>query len=224
MPDVRVGGVVRQVESRRERSKRERMERIKQAAYELLTEHDFNDVTTKDIAERADIGEATLFRYVANKLQLLVITYGTRFQAKLEVITKQAAELCAETEGVTGERIIETVLDGYRGYCEVYLTSPNNVGLYLLESYNRETSDRETVIVHGDVMISVATDLIVRGQQLGVLRADVDAALVGENCLGLFVHEVFRTRSRGLEHEKVWERLRPRLETQLALLVDDEQP
>lgn len=65
---------------RRERNKQEKLARITAAARELFLEHGVDDVTTQQIADRADIGTGTLFLYAKTKSELLLLvqnsTYG----------------------------------------------------------------------------------------------------------------------------------------------------
>ena len=62
------------VVGRRERNKQQKLERITAAAAELFAEHGIDDVTTQQIAERADVGTGPLNIYAKTKgeQQLLV--------------------------------------------------------------------------------------------------------------------------------------------------------
>jgi len=70
--------------SRRERNKQEKLERITAAAAELFTEHGVDEVTTQQIAERADIGTGTLFLYAKTKGELLLMVQNTHYAEALE--------------------------------------------------------------------------------------------------------------------------------------------
>ncbi|MFC9665593.1 TetR/AcrR family transcriptional regulator [Nocardia sp. NPDC127606] len=65
---------------RRERNKQQKLDRITAAAQELFAERGVDEVTTQEIADKADIGAGTLFLYVKNKGELLLLvqnaTYG----------------------------------------------------------------------------------------------------------------------------------------------------
>ncbi|MGA8788453.1 MAG: helix-turn-helix domain-containing protein, partial [Paenarthrobacter sp.] len=48
---------------RRERNKQEKLDRITAAARELFTQYGVDEVTTQQVAEKADVGSGTLFLY-----------------------------------------------------------------------------------------------------------------------------------------------------------------
>jgi AcrR family transcriptional regulator len=69
---------------RRERNKQAKLERITTAASELFAEHGVDEVTTQQIAEKADIGTGTLFLYAKTKGELLLLVQNTQYAAALE--------------------------------------------------------------------------------------------------------------------------------------------
>ena len=69
---------------RRERNKQVKLERITAAARELFTEHGVDDVTTQQIAEKADIGTGTLFLYAKTKGELLLLVQNSGYVDALE--------------------------------------------------------------------------------------------------------------------------------------------
>lgn len=70
--------------SRRERKHIEHLRRIREAARALFAEKGFERTTTREIADRADIGTGTLFLFVRDKRELLVLVYADRFEAALD--------------------------------------------------------------------------------------------------------------------------------------------
>lgn len=64
---------------RRERNKQAKLARIVAAAGELFAAHGVDDVTTQQIAERADIGTGTLFLYARTKGELLLLVQNTAY-------------------------------------------------------------------------------------------------------------------------------------------------
>ena len=69
---------------RRERNKQEKLDRIVAAAGELFAEFGVDDVTTQQIADKADIGTGTLFLYAKTKGELLLLVQNTHYVEALE--------------------------------------------------------------------------------------------------------------------------------------------
>jgi AcrR family transcriptional regulator len=69
---------------RRERNKQAKLERIMTAASELFAEHGVDQVTTQQIADKADIGTGTLFLYAKTKGELLLLVQNAQYAAALE--------------------------------------------------------------------------------------------------------------------------------------------
>ena len=69
---------------RRERNKRDKLERIIAAARELFDTYGVDAVTTQQIADKADIGTGTLFLYAKSKSELLLLVQNSSYVAALE--------------------------------------------------------------------------------------------------------------------------------------------
>lgn len=69
---------------RRERNKLDKLQRITRAAAELFADRGVDDVTTQEIADRADIGTGTLFLYARTKGELLLLVQNSNYAAALE--------------------------------------------------------------------------------------------------------------------------------------------
>ena len=76
--------VASQPVGRRERNKQAKLERITTAASELFAEHGVDEVTTQQIADKADIGTGTLFLYAKTKGELLLLVQNAQYAAALE--------------------------------------------------------------------------------------------------------------------------------------------
>ena len=70
--------------SRRERNKQEKLDRIIAAASELFAEYGVEEVTTQQIADKADIGTGTLFLYAKTKGELLLMVQNAHYAEALE--------------------------------------------------------------------------------------------------------------------------------------------
>jgi AcrR family transcriptional regulator len=76
--------VAPQSAGRRERNKQEKLDRIIAAASELFAEHGIDEVTTQQIADKADIGTGTLFLYAKTKGELLLLVQNAKYAEALE--------------------------------------------------------------------------------------------------------------------------------------------
>jgi AcrR family transcriptional regulator len=76
---------------RRERNKQQKLDRIMDAARELFAQHGVDQVTTQQIAEKADIGAGTLFLYAKTKGELLLLVQNEAYATALDRGLKDAA-------------------------------------------------------------------------------------------------------------------------------------
>ena len=109
---------------RRERNKQAKLERITAAARELFTEHGVDDVTTQQVADKADIGTGTLFLYAKTKGELLLLVQNSGYADAL-------------TEGKAAAKRIPNPLDAVmaiiRPVVECNRTQIDNGRTYLRE-------------------------------------------------------------------------------------------
>ncbi|WP_104163754.1 TetR/AcrR family transcriptional regulator [Cryobacterium sp. N22] len=85
---------------RRERNKQQKLDRITAAARELFAEHGVDDVTTQQIADKADIGAGTLFLYAKTKGELLLLVQNASYADALVSGTAAADAIPDVLEGV----------------------------------------------------------------------------------------------------------------------------
>jgi AcrR family transcriptional regulator len=69
---------------RRERNKQLKLDRITAAARELFADRGIDEVTTQQIADKADIGTGTLFLYAKTKGELLLLVQNSLYAEALE--------------------------------------------------------------------------------------------------------------------------------------------
>ncbi|MBY4275021.1 TetR/AcrR family transcriptional regulator [Rhodococcus fascians] len=204
----------------RERAKQLKMSRIKEAAEQLFRESAFEAVTTKQIAERAQVGEATLFRYVSSKKELLLLIYADRMERLLERIEHDDRIRRAGRPGAAdGNAFCRRVYSVYRVRSDFYREDPVNAAIYLREGFEEGSRFGNRSVEQGDRLIRLTTDILREGQQSGALTGSVDARLVAQNCHGIFLHEVDRTPVRGFATDTIWDRVHERLVVQLEPLI-----
>lgn len=85
---------------RRERNKQEKLDRITAAARELFTQYGVDEVTTQQVAEKADVGSGTLFLYAKTKAELLLLVHNVKYAQALAAGVKAAASEKAVLDAV----------------------------------------------------------------------------------------------------------------------------
>lgn len=109
---------------RRERKKQEKLDRIVAAASELFAEHGVDEVTTQQIADKADIGTGTLFLYAKTKGELLLLVQNAKYAEAL-------AQGQVDAETVPG--VLDAVMAIVRPIVECNRTQIDNGRTYLRE-------------------------------------------------------------------------------------------
>lgn len=111
--------------TRRERAKRDKRERIFRAAADLFARHGYTAVTTEQIADAADVGAGTVFRYFPTKAELLVAVMNEQLRVGIE------RGLDAAAAGAAPEEAILALLEPLVVAC---LEHPENTRVYQRES------------------------------------------------------------------------------------------
>lgn len=109
---------------RRERNKQQKLERITAAARELFAERGVDEVTTQEIADKADIGAGTLFLYAKSKGELLLLVQNSTYAEAL-------AEGRTAAENITD--LLDAVMAIVRPVVECNRTQIDNGRTYLRE-------------------------------------------------------------------------------------------
>ena len=120
--------------SLRERKKTAKQERILEAATRLFAEKGYEAVTTAEIAEAAEVGVGTLFRYAGSKAELLVAVMNSRFAEGIEAGLSEAAE---------GRAMGESIIAILRPFVEESMTHPENMLAYEREALFGSVEHRE---------------------------------------------------------------------------------
>ena len=107
---------------RRARNKQEKLDRIVAAASALFAEHGVDEVTTQQIADKADIGTGTLFLYAKTKGELLLLVQNAKYAEAL-------AQGQVDAETVPG--VLDAVMAIVRPIVECNRTQIDNGRTYL---------------------------------------------------------------------------------------------
>ena len=133
---------------RRERNKQQKLERIVAAAADLFAERGVDDVTTTEIAERADIGTGTLFLYAKNKGERLLLVQNGLYEKALA----RGREASSHAAGT-----LDALLAVIRPIVECNRVQVQNGRTYLREMVFGDPNDPQ----HG-----AALDIVLATQQL----------------------------------------------------------
>jgi AcrR family transcriptional regulator len=74
-----------------ERAKQDKRDRSMAAARELFAEHGVGEVTTQQVADRADVAIGTLYLYASTKAELLIMVQNQKLAAAIDAGLAAAA-------------------------------------------------------------------------------------------------------------------------------------
>ena len=109
---------------RRERNKQQKLDRITAAARELLAEHGIEDLTTPQIADKADIGTGALVLYAKTKGELLLLVQNAHYADALQQ---------GRADSATTPDVLDAVLAIVRPIVECNRAQVDNGRTYLRE-------------------------------------------------------------------------------------------
>ena len=142
---------------------RRNYERLVTVAREAFSEHGA-ETSLDDIARRANVGPGTLYRHFPNREALLAAVYRGDVEALAEHANDFAAKLPPDEALYSWLRLQLDYIKVKRGLGSALKTMLAN--------------DSETLAWCKDTMRGALRDLLVRAQQAGVVRDDVDPQIV----------------------------------------------
>src|ERR1700721_422417 len=159
---------------RAERNKRDKRARLIAAARELFRTKGFEQTTTSEIAERADVGKGTLFFHARSKAELLVVV----FQEDMGRPINRAFAT------VPHAPLIDQAMHVFNA-----MLKQNQRELELARIFVRELAfvkgDHHGIDVVMEAFFSRMSVLIEQAQRRGEIRASVDPALLAYNMFAL---------------------------------------
>lgn len=206
----------------RDRAKTERMRRIREAAEKLFNGRGYENTTTKEIAEEAEVGEATLFRYVTNKRDLLFLVLGEGLDKAIAAIAVNDAQL-AKTS-VTPQDYVDRVNAIHQARAAFYAKDPENVLSYLQNGLTAGSRLGVESIRQGDTVIALTQAVLDEARTAGLLVPYVNTHAAAQNCNGIYIHEVLRTPVRHFDPDDLWDRMRVRIAAQIEPLLPGLHP
>ncbi len=172
--------------NRRERGKLKRRRRIEEAARAVFREKGFEAATTREIAERADVGVGTLFAYARDKQDLLMMI----FNGRLETITDDAFRTLD-----SGAPLLSQLMHLFAPRYELWGEDPDLSRYAVQESFAVLTRHDETMteaarfLARRYRILEKITELIANQQRTGNVAPTADAKLVATLVLDVFLSE-----------------------------------
>jgi AcrR family transcriptional regulator len=189
---------------RRERNKQAKLERITAAASELFATQGVDEVTTQQIADKADIGAGTLFLYAKTKGELLLLVQNTHYATAL-ARGKATAE---QTPGV-----LDAVLAIVRPIVECNRVQVDNGRTYLREMVFGDPSEP-----HHAEALSIVTQT--EHAYAGILRRDEAITDADASSLARVISSItFLTMASGAHAHASTEKIIERIRGQIAAIL-----
>lgn len=144
-----------------------RKERFVITAIEIIDELGIQGLSTREIAKRQSVSEATLFRHFKNKngLLLAVLDYYSKFDA--DIFQSAKLKKFMPTEAIT------YLIRSYTVYYENYPAITSIMQIFDVLRYDSELADKVNNIVNNRA--NNIKKLIEYAQEVGEIRPDVDS-------------------------------------------------
>jgi AcrR family transcriptional regulator len=155
----------------RERNKRDKLLRIKNAAHDLFVSKGYDDTTTREIAVRAGVGMGTVFTYAANKRDLLFLIANEDLK---ELTRKAASDISPDASLMTNVMAI------FRNHYEFYSRQPELSRLMLREMLFYDSGQQANQFkTTREKLMSLICEAVRFAQQNKTVRTSEDARTVG---------------------------------------------
>jgi AcrR family transcriptional regulator len=155
----------------REKNKRDKLLRIKNAARELFISKGYDDTTTREIALRAGVGMGTVFTYADNKRDLLFL-----------IANEDLAQTTARAASHVSPRapMLTNLLAIFRDHYEFFLKQPDLSRLTLREMMFYESGTQANRFkATRELLISLVNEAVLHGKNRGEISSTEDHGLIG---------------------------------------------
>lgn len=160
----------------RERKKAEKLRRIREAAWALFAERGYAGTTTRDVCRRAGIGTGTLFLYVEDKHDLLVMV----FRDRLDELQEEAFATLPDAP------LLDQLVHVFDHFLRFYEQDPRLARELVRGSLFLEGRPRERLEELNMRFIGRLAALVGEHQARGTVRADAPAVLAASSAFALY--------------------------------------
>jgi TetR/AcrR family transcriptional regulator, cholesterol catabolism regulator len=166
-----------QKSGRRARNKAEKLVRIEEAARALFAQRGFEATTTRQIAERAEIGIGTLFSYFPEKHDLVVHLFEKDVQGNAD---RALATVPA------GSALVPTLLHMFRTFHDFYEREPELGRVYVSRALFMNEAQRDRLNATNFAALGDLADLVRAAKERGELRDDADPMQCAYHAFSLY--------------------------------------
>lgn len=162
-------------ESRRERHKQQRLERIKAAAWHLFSTQGYEATTIRQIAEEADVSAATVIQHAGDKAELLMLVFHDAIAERIRPSTvKDNAPLDV------------LMLRQFQPFLHFYAEYPELARDFSREFLYGKSRWQEQEIQQAEHFIKHLAKLIEGCRERGEVRQDADPTVLAELFFSLY--------------------------------------
>jgi len=163
----------------REQNKQRNFEHIKQAAKRLFEQKGYEETTTREIAEAAEIGTGTLFLYVRDKAELLLLVYGNALE---ELSTNVFSTLPQDM------MLLDALIHVFSSFFRFYEQHPANARHFLKELlfHSGESKGYQSFAPLNEKLVERLAQLVRHAQERGEVREDVEPRLAATSFFALY--------------------------------------
>lgn len=164
-----------QTETRRERHKQQRLERIREAAWQLFSTQGYEATTVRQIAEQADVSPATVILHAGDKAELLLLVFHDAIAQRLGVPAHE-----------DGAPLDVALLRQLQPFLHFYGEYPELSRAFCREFLYGKNRWQEQEIQQAQRFIAHLAGIIDGYRRRGELRRDTDPTLLAELVFGLY--------------------------------------
>ena len=176
-------------QGQRERNKRDKLLRIRNAARELFISKGYDDTTTREIAAKASVGMGTVFTYADNKRDLLFLIANDDLADVMQLAARESSR-----EGT----LLGSVLTFFRWHYEYFAQQPELSRLMLREMvfYDSGAQANRFKAMREEFM-SWLNESVRLAQRRGEIASSSDSGEIGWVIFCLYQVEVRRWLAEG---------------------------
>ena len=169
-----------------------RRESIIQAAIDVFSKKDFKTASISEIAQKAGIADGTIYQYFRSKEDLF-------FSIPIEKTNEFRSQLELHLEGISGA--FNKIRKFVWYYLYFFKTNPEYGRILMLEMRVNKSFVKTKTYGFLKQSVSQVMNIIIEGQNEGVIRQDTDIYILRHLILGTLEHMVSRWLLKGEKYD-----------------------